>query len=211
MASKKMVEIRPPNYQIAEFVIRGTEYYVSNAFSQEAFNVMRAKQAAGAGQPKPPKTAKDFGRAYLGSMHRSSEGWYGLPAAAIQAALVRASKYAGHVMKDAKCCILALRDGFDESNPLIGIIRITGEPEKNEMPARNDNGSCDIRSRGVWAPGWQARIRIRYDADYFSLESVAGLLHRAGMSIGIGAGRPDSKESTGQGWGLFEIVSDASV
>jgi len=127
----------------------------------------------------------------------------------MQAGLVRASKYAGYVMKDAKCCVLALRDGFDAEDRLVGIIRITkGEPEKVEMAARNDDGSCDIRARGVWWPGWQARVRIRYDADQFSLEGVASLLHRMGLSIGIGAGRPDSSDSTGQGWGLFRIVGE---
>ena len=113
--------------------------------------------------------------------------------------------------QDAKCCILALRDGFDADDRLVGIVRITrGEPEIVEMAARNDDGSCDIRARGVWDPGWEACLQIRYDADFFKLEGVASMLHRMGMGIGIGAGRPDSRESTGQGWGLFEIVSDAA-
>jgi len=32
------------------------------------------------------------------------------------------------------------------------------------------------------------------------------LLARVGMQVGIGEGRPDSKNSAGMGWGLFEVV-----
>jgi hypothetical protein len=30
-------------------------------------------------------------------------------------------------------------------------------------------------------------------------------MHRVGAQVGIGEGRPDSKNSTGMGWGTFEI------
>lgn len=206
-APKQKVTIKAPNFQVAEFLIVGTEPYVSNKFSSESREIMEAKQTAAPGVPKEPRKPKDFDACFNGSMHRSIDGWYGMPAAGFQAGLVRASKYAGFVMKDMKCSILALRDGFDADDRLVGIIRITkGEPEQVRMAARNDDGSCDIRSRGVWFPGWEARVRIRFDADQINLSGVASLLHRMGLSIGIGAGRPDSKESTGQGWGLFDIV-----
>jgi hypothetical protein len=39
----------------------------------------------------------------------------------------------------------------------------------------------------------------------FTPEHVAALLQRAGMQVGIGEGRPDSKRSVGQGWGLFTV------
>jgi len=34
---------------------------------------------------------------------------------------------------------------------------------------------------------------------------LTNLLARAGLQVGIGEGRPDSKNSAGMGWGLFQI------
>ena len=49
-------------------------------------------------------------------------------------------------------------------------------------------------------------VRIRFDADQFTLTDVANLFARVGLCGGIGEGRPDSKTSAGIGYGLFEIV-----
>jgi hypothetical protein len=54
---------------------------------------------------------------------------------------------------------------------------------------------------------WKARVRVRWDQDQFTLEDVANLLTRVGMQVGIGEGRPDSKNSAGMGWGLFAVAS----
>jgi len=35
---------------------------------------------------------------------------------------------------------------------------------------------------------------------------VTNLLARMGMQVGIGAGRPDSTDSAGMGWGTFRIA-----
>ena len=48
-------------------------------------------------------------------------------------------------------------------------------------------------------------MRIRFDADMFSAADVANLMNRVGAQVGIGEGRPDSKNSAGMGWGLFSI------
>ena len=34
---------------------------------------------------------------------------------------------------------------------------------------------------------------------------IVNLISRVGMQVGIGEGRPDSKQSAGLGFGLFEI------
>ena len=48
-------------------------------------------------------------------------------------------------------------------------------------------------------------MRVRFDADQFTLTDVANLLMRVGMQVGIGEGRPFSKNSNGMGWGLFDL------
>ncbi len=97
-----------------------------------------------------------------------------------------------------------LADGFegDDGTPLI---RVYGEPKKHTTYARNDNGSVDIRVRPMWEE-WHAIVRIRFDADMFSATDVANLMMRVGMQVGIGEGRPDSKNSPGMGWGTFSIA-----
>jgi hypothetical protein len=57
----------------------------------------------------------------------------------------------------------------------------------------------------MWEPGWEATVRIRFDADLFTITDVANLLRRAGLQVGVGEGRPDSKKSAGMGWGIFDI------
>jgi len=69
----------------------------------------------------------------------------------------------------------------------------------------NANGSPDIRARGSWPPGWRCTLRIKYDADSFTPSTIANLIVRAGISIGVGAGRPFSSHSCGMGWGTFEL------
>ena len=108
-------------------------------------------------------------------------------------------------MTRAKLSIFCEADGHDadDGTPLVKITK--GKPRYHESLVRNASGVCDIRPRPMWAPGWQAKVRIRFDADQFEVDDMANLLMRAGQQVGIGEGRPDSKKSCGMGWGLFEV------
>ena len=75
------------------------------------------------------------------------------------------------------------------------------------MAVRNATGVCDIRIRPMWDE-WNAVVRIRFDADIFSLTDVTNLLMRVGEQVGLCEGRPDSKQSAGMGWGLFKIEEE---
>jgi len=59
----------------------------------------------------------------------------------------------------------------------------------------------------LWKPGWRADVRVTFDADMFEPIDVANLLMRAGLQVGVGEGRNDSKKSCGMGWGSFRLVS----
>ena len=52
---------------------------------------------------------------------------------------------------------------------------------------------------------WGARLNIQYDAGMLSDADIVNLISRVGVQVGIGEGRPDSKQSAGLGFGLFEI------
>jgi hypothetical protein len=203
------VLISPPNITTAKFKIRGDAPFVMNNFGQEAREMMAAKQRAGstANKGRGNREAKDFDKCYRESMHVSHDNWHGIPASAFRAAMVSACRLVGFKMTLAKLSIFIVADGFDRVDDQ-GLIRITkGSPKRVDSYVRNETGVADIRPRAHFDPGWEAEVRIQYDADQFTLTDVTNLLLRVGKQVGVGAGRPDSTKSTGMGWGTFEIVN----
>lgn len=202
----KAVEIKAPRFEIIELKIEGTAPLVQHKFSQKAKNQIIATQMAGSqAKSRKQREPKNFDEVYKGAMHLSREGWAGIPAGAFRNAMISACRTVGYTMTRAKLAAFVLADGYeeDEGTPLI---RIFGEPERHTAYARNDNGSVDIRIRPMWKE-WYAIVRVRFDADMLSATDVANLMMRVGMQVGIGEGRPDSKNSAGMGWGLFTIAS----
>lgn len=211
MVTKQNTEvmISAPNFQTAIFNIRGIAPYVQNKFSQKAREMMRQTQEAGStGKKGKKKEGKNFQEAYELATHRASEGWCGIPAPAIRAAMISACRTVGFKMTLAKLSVFIEADGFDadDQTPLVKITK--GEPQYFESLVRLATGVADIRPRPMWQPGWEAKIRIRFDADQFTLTDVTNLLMRVGLQVGIGEGRPDSKQSTGMGWGMFEVINE---
>jgi len=199
--------IKAPNFKVIPLTIVGTSRYVCNDLSEPGEEALK-KSMGGAKPDKPSKAgraAKDFESDYKGSMHVDVEGgWVGIPAAAIRSAMIRACSTCGVEMTRAKQCFFVLADGVDRrGKPLVKISK--GKPERFDSLVKNSNGSTDVRARACFAEGWEAALRIQYDADAFSEATVANLLLRAGMSVGVGAGRPFSSSSAGCGWGVFSL------
>lgn len=205
---KQKVAITPPNIQQAKFQIIGTAPLVQNKFSQRTLEGMAADQAAGPSSKKKAKReAKDFDRCVLEATHISEKGWAGIPASAFRAGLISTCRLLGFPMTLAKLSIFVAADGYERDRfgvqPLVKITK--GKPQRTDFAVRNATGVADIRPRPMWSEGWEAIVTIKYDADQFTLEDVTNLLARMGEQVGIGAGRPDSRESAGMGWGTFRI------
>jgi hypothetical protein len=208
-AKKEFVVVEQPNLQHVRVRIRGTAPLVMHAFGAKARGMMRAAQEAGSKRKSNSKREpKDFDAAFEGARHISTDGWDGIPAPGLRAAMISACRVAGIVMTRAKLTVFVVADGFDSSDqtPLVRITK--GEPEPHETTVRLETGVADVRVRPMWRPGWEAVVTIRFDADQMDVSSVINLLSRAGQQVGIGEGRPDSKKSAGIGWGLFEVVAD---
>lgn len=203
-ASSTRVVIEPPKIGVASIRIVGIAPYVQHKFSKKAREQMMAKQRQGDQAKKERKReAKDFEQVYKDAMHVSREGWIGIPAPSFRNAMISACRLVGFKMTHAKLSVFIEADGFDvdDGTPLV---RIIGEPRVHESYVRNDTGVADIRWRPMWEK-WSAVVRIRFDLNQFSAPDIVNLLARAGLQVGIGEGRPDSKNSAGMGWGIFEI------
>ena len=207
------IHIAPPNIKTGEVWIKGTAPLVMHKFSHKAKMQIKAKQEAGSTATKNrKKDAKDFTECFNESRHISMDGWDGIPAAAFRNACISACRLVGFKMTYAKMSLFICEDGWDrdEGTPLLKLIG--GEPRMLESMVRigGITKTVDISVRPQWLE-WGARLRFRYDADQFTASDVVNLVARAGMQVGICEGRPDSSNSTGMGWGTFEISTKEEV
>lgn len=190
-----------PDIRVATFNLIGTAPYVQNRFAAKA-EIMARQQAGSTGKKGTTREAKDFEACYERAKHVSSEGWLGIPAGSFRAGMISACRLVGFKMTLAKLSVFVEADGYDhDGNPLV---KIDGEPEMHTAYVRNDTGVVDVRARPMFKQ-WMCTLRIRYDAHQFTDQDVANLLARVGLQVGIGEGRPDSKDSAGMGWGTFSV------
>lgn len=204
--TSKVVQIAPPNLQTAEFELEGTAPFVQLRFSEKAMKAMADKMKAGPqAKGKKVREKRDFDDDFKQSQHISTEGWNGVPAGAFRAAMISACRLVGYKMTLAKLSVFIEADGIDRVDG-VPLVKIKGKPKPNTMAVRNATGVADLRCRAMWEE-WSIKLRVRYDADQFSLEDVTNLLMRVGSQVGIGEGRPDSRASAGLGWGTFRIKS----
>lgn len=205
MKTQTAVTIKAPNFQTVVFKVHGTAPLVIHRFSAKVKAQMRQKmedgKSAGSKKNREAKLTDDL---YEEARYRSSEGWDGFHAAAIRNACISACRLVGYKMTLAKLSVFVEEDGRDALEPQIPLIRIHGTPVKQEDMARVETGQPYVTVRAAYHD-WRAQIRMRFDADQFSLQDVSNLLARVGMQVGIGEGRPDSKNSAGMGWGTFEL------
>jgi hypothetical protein len=201
-----IVQIAPPNIRLVKFRLIGNAPLVMNNFSTKMREQMKQTQVEGSTTRKGKKReGKDFEALYKGAMHISRDGWIGIPATAFRNALIRACSIVDFKMTLAKLSLFVEADGFDagDGTPLVRITK--GKPHPVEHCVRNANGSADIRCRPMWDE-WEAMLRMKYDADQFTVSDVTNLIHRVGLQVGILEGRPSSKNSGGMGWGTFDIA-----
>jgi len=197
--------INRPNLIEMPIAIRGTAPYVQHKFSAKARNMMLEKQQAGStAKGKKTREARDIEEEYRAAMHLDSEGRAGIPAPAFRSAMISACRLVGFQMTKAKLSVFVIHDTVDadDGTPLV---LINGEPEMHQASVRLESGVASVAIRPMWRE-WSADVRVRFDADQFTPTDVLNLMARAGMQVGVGEGRPDSKKSHGMGWGTFDVM-----
>lgn len=206
--TSRTVTIKAPNFGMATFHVRGIAPLVIHRFSKKVGEQMKQKmetgKAASSRKNREPKLTDDL---YQEARYISKDGWDGFNASSIRAAMISACRLVGFKMTLAKLSVFVEADGVDALEPQIPLIRINGDPIKQEDIARVETGQPYVTVRAAYHD-WNANIRIRFDQDQFTGQDVANLIARVGLQVGIGEGRPDSKNSAGMGWGLFEVVNN---
>lgn len=202
--------IQPANIKRIIIPIKGTAPFVQHKFSEKAKEMMITTMTTPKAERKSKSTRppRDFDEEYEQAQHKTEEGWVGIPCVAFRAAMIDACRTCGIVMTRAKMSLFVIPDGIDkaEGTPLVRLYSKKA-PEKHTGLVRLETGVADVRMRPMWRE-WAAKVTIEYDADMITGESVYNLLDRAGRQIGVGEGRPFSKNSVGQGWGTFVVVTD---
>lgn len=204
------VTISAPKLETASFLILGTAPYVQHKFGAKARRQMMEKQAAGSQAKKgKQRDPKDFDDVFQQAQHLTRDGRNGIPAPAFRSAMIDACRLIGFKMTHAKISVFIEADDFDadDGTPMV---YINGDIERHEGCVRNETGVADVRVRPMWRK-WSAVVRVTYDADVFSHTDIANLLTRAGAQVGVGEGRPFSKQSHGMGWGTFRIANADEV
>lgn len=207
---KQTAVISAPKFQEVVFQLRGVAPLVIHRMSHKLKLQLKAKMEQGkAASSKKNREAKDTDELFEEARYRSADGWDGVHAAAFRNALISACRLVSFKMTLAKLSVFVVNDGWDATEPQIPLVRIYGSPQKQEDIARVETGQPYVTIRPAYH-NWTIKLRVRFDADQFSATDVANLLVRVGQQVGIGEGRPDSKNSAGMGWGLFEVEGSAA-
>jgi hypothetical protein len=207
---KIAVLITAPAFKTAQFTIRGDSPFVQLRFSQKQRAKMHADHGEGEKEvkTKKPHAAKDFDGLYQDSMYMGHTGQRGINMMSFKKSMVAACRLTTLNMKMAKMSFFIQPDDYDVSDEIPLVLFTRGEPHYCEHITRNANGMPDLRVRAMWDAGWECVLRVKYDSEILSLQSVTNLLIRGGAQVGIGEGRPDSTKSdgAGMGWGTFEVL-----
>lgn len=201
------ITITAPQFEVLKLKLVGTAPFVQHKFSQKAKRMMLEAQTNGNVSKNKKKEPRNIQEDYEQATYRTALGEYGIPAAAFRCAMISACRLAGLVMTKAKLSVFVEADDYDVEDGTALVI-LDGEPELHQSAVRLESGVASIAVRPMWRK-WSVNLRIRYDAGQYDVESIVNLLKYAGMCVGVGEGRPDSKKSTGMGWGLFAIDETA--
>jgi hypothetical protein len=197
------IHIPAPRFQTALFRLEGLSPYVQLRFSQKAKEIIRLGMEEGQKAKGKKRTPRNYAQEYIDAQYLFEDGSHGINASSFRNAMIEACRLCGFKMTIAKMTIFAEADGLDklDGTPLV---RIEGTPEKYEAMVRLPTGAPDLRVRAMWRE-WKVKLRVKWDADQFTITDVSNLLMRAGQQVGIGEGRPFSKNSAGMGFGTFTI------
>jgi hypothetical protein len=190
--------------EVVEFSIRqvtipivGISPLIIHAWSEKSKRMIADKQAGKAKNKK--HEIRDPKSEYEAAKHISSQGWDGLPAAAIKAAMIRGAKMVGMVMKDTQAAFFVNAD--DEKTQLVCI---HGKARMRTDMVRVGMGAADIRYRPEY-PEWYMELNIDFNEGLISIDQIHQIVKAAGYGNGLGEMRPEKGKFN---YGRFKLANE---
>ena len=87
MATKTRIEIQPPNFKSVKLRMVGLSPLMLHKFSEKARKQMEETQQA-ENKTRKKREPKDYEAEYEGAKYISTDGWEGVPALSIRAAMI---------------------------------------------------------------------------------------------------------------------------
>lgn len=200
MATKtNSVQIKEFDIKQVVIPIRNISPLIINKFSNKAQQEILDKQLGKAKNKK--HDVKDPNADYENAKHISSEGWEGFPASGFKAAMIRAAKMIGMVMKDTQTAFFVQAD--DEETQLV---RIYGDSRMRQDMVRVGMGSADVRFRPEYVK-WEANLTIEFNEGVLSLDQIYQLVKAAGYGCGVGEMRPEKGKFN---YGRFALTQETN-
>lgn len=197
MKQQTKVEILEFSIKETTIPITGISPLIVHAWSEKSKKMITDKQSGAAKNKK--HDIRDPEDDYENAKHKSPLGWEGFPAAGFKAAIIRASKALGMVMKDTQLSFFVVSDCQETQ-----LVRIHGESRMRTDMVKVGMGSSDIRYRPEY-PTWYAELHVEFNDGVISLNQIYQLVKTAGYFVGIGEMRP---EKTKFGFGRFKLANE---
>lgn len=190
--------------EVIEFSIRqvtipitGTSPLIVHAWSEKSKKMIADKQAGKAKNKK--HEIREPEAEYEQAKHFSADGWEGLPAAALKAAMIRGAKMVGMVMKDTQAAFFVNADCEQTQ-----LVRIHGESRMRTDMVRVGMGAADIRYRPEY-PEWYMELNVDFNEGLISIDQLHQIVKAAGYGNGLGEMRPEKGKFN---YGRFKLANE---
>ncbi len=186
MAARKTISIKPMKIESATVVIEGMTPLLMHRFSEKAKRVMRENKA---GKKTKEREPCDPEQEAADACYRIEDDRFGFPLTAFKEAIRGAAHVSIGVPKTLIGKSLFFHaDGQMDGVPLV-VVNTPGYKVR-EDPARVQSGSMDLRYRPEFE-NWTVSLRIQYDVDLMTLDTIVNMIDRAGFGVGVGDWRPE--------------------
>lgn len=142
------------------------------------------------------KKVRDLKQEIRDSMHKTSKGKVGFPAAGFKKGMAEVTSFVG--------------DKFFSNKLVRGAVRIINA-EDGLIPIkfkRQDILEHNIGHNTKFTPqfhNWSCELVIQYDANNISPSDILTLINHAGFYVGVGAWRPKGKDGGSGDYGMYEV------
>lgn len=211
MATAMKIDLPDIELSRADIGIMGRTPLIVHAWNPKAKEEMLLKQMK---QPFSRET-KNPVDAFMRSMYRTDDGYYGIPAVGIKNAMVTACTSVEGITKTAaRQAFIVLGErgrakaAFADLHSPVDLVRIVSPnpPAMREDMVRlaGVGNTADLRYRPEFWP-WGAKVSILYNENVLELKQLLNLLNTAGFGVGLCEWRP---ERNGQN-GTFRVATEA--